>query len=606
MKVLVKVYNRPGSVQLKDDTSVIENIIFPTGTSKKTYTAHTKNNKGYVTVSSTAEDIAAITVTGKDSTDNDTELSGYTASNNKIPVTVTRGSTNGASKLTVRELDTYYDLTSKSAIANGLVQGMVVSDDTDVYGTISSEHSYIFRPDKYAEGETYITFGTGTVSEPTSVMNMTEMGLTVGKGTGSLTATAAGYKEGALSYGWTSSDTEIATITPVMTGAAAQTSNNGNTITSSYGGGTLTITKNGSGLSSVYTNTTGSGGDTVFINPVAKGTCTIYCTVTDGTSSKTVSCTVTVGLDISTCTIIVQDSKYYYTGGPIYPERVIVESGNVILTNGVDYTLTYPGNITGSPTENTEVTITILGLKDYQGSSAIAKYTIVATHPSSSGTGSDSQGSDTNSGTDSNTSGDSNSGLNGGGTTDTPDEGGNTQSGDQTISDLPVNSGGDSSSSSSASGGAFSLRKGFTFDFGTGAKAASYRVTDADSRTLSYIAYKGTGKSVTLPASLSIGGKSFKVTSVEASAFAGTKAKTVTIGKYVKTLSKGAFTDSKVTKVIVKTKKLTAASTKGCFKDSKVKTVKVSFTKSSAIKKYKKKYKTIFRKSNSGKSVKVK
>ena len=91
-------------------------------------------------------------------------------------------------------------------------------------------------------------------------------------------------------------------------------------------------------------------------------------------------------------------------------------------------------------------------------------------------------------------------------------------------------------------------------------------------------------KTVTVPATVKIGGKTFKVTKIAA----------------------GAFKGSKATKLVVKTKKLTKKSVKGCLKGSKIKTVKVSLGKKSVNKKYVKKYKKIFTKKNAGRKVSVK
>jgi hypothetical protein len=85
-------------------------------------------------------------------------------------------------------------------------------------------------------------------------------------------------------------------------------------------------------------------------------------------------------------------------------------------------------------------------------------------------------------------------------------------------------------------------------------------------------------------------------------------ATTVTLGKKVKTVKKGALKSfKKVKTVIVKTKKLTKKSVKGSLKGSKVKTIKVKVSGKKRInKRYVKKYKKIFAKKNCGKKTKVK
>ena len=113
-------------------------------------------------------------------------------------------------------------------------------------------------------------------------------------------------------------------------------------------------------------------------------------------------------------------------------------------------------------------------------------------------------------------------------------------------------------------------------------------------------------KSVSVPATVKVNGKTLKVTKVAANAFTGKKIRTVTIGKNVNKLSKNAFKGSKATKIVVKTQKLKKASVKGSLKGSKIKTVQVKVGKKTVNKKYVKKYKKIFTKKNAGKKVKVK
>jgi hypothetical protein len=91
-------------------------------------------------------------------------------------------------------------------------------------------------------------------------------------------------------------------------------------------------------------------------------------------------------------------------------------------------------------------------------------------------------------------------------------------------------------------------------------------------------------KSYTVPATVTLNGKIFNVTGIQAGAFKGTKCNTLT----------------------VKSKGLTKASVKGSLKGSKVKTVKVKVGKKKENRKYVKKYRKIFKKKNSGKKVTVK
>ncbi len=81
---------------------------------------------------------------------------------------------------------------------------------------------------------------------------------------------------------------------------------------------------------------------------------------------------------------------------------------------------------------------------------------------------------------------------------------------------------------------------------------------------------------------------------------------TITLGKKVKKISKGAFKNYRNAKtLIVKTKKLTKKSVKGSLKGSKVRTVKIKVGKKKTNKKYVKKYKKIFTKKNAGRKVRV-
>lgn len=113
-------------------------------------------------------------------------------------------------------------------------------------------------------------------------------------------------------------------------------------------------------------------------------------------------------------------------------------------------------------------------------------------------------------------------------------------------------------------------------------------------------------KKVTVPKTMTIQGKTYNVTAVGAKAFTAKKIRQVTVGANVKKLAKNAFTSSKATKVILKTKLLKKKTVKGCLKKSKVTTVQVKIGSKSVNKKYVKTYKKYFTKKNAGKSVKVK
>lgn len=133
----------------------------------------------------------------------------------------------------------------------------------------------------------------------------------------------------------------------------------------------------------------------------------------------------------------------------------------------------------------------------------------------------------------------------------------------------------------------------------------SYKVISAKAHTVALVKAKNT-KTVSIPATVKISGKSCKVIQVKAKAFTGKKIRKVTVGKNVKKLDKYSFAKSKTTTVVLKTKSLKKSTVKGCFKSSKVKTVQVKVGTKKQNKKMVKTYKKVFTKKNCGKKVKVK
>jgi len=133
-------------------------------------------------------------------------------------------------------------------------------------------------------------------------------------------------------------------------------------------------------------------------------------------------------------------------------------------------------------------------------------------------------------------------------------------------------------------------------------------LSDATETTAGTVAFTKAknSRSVTVPSAMTISGNSYKVTQINANAFKGSKIRTVTIGKNVKTIKSSAFKGSKATKLIVKTKLLKKTKVKGCLKGSKIKTVQVKVGKKAENKKYVKAYKKIFTKKNAGRKVTVK
>jgi hypothetical protein len=137
----------------------------------------------------------------------------------------------------------------------------------------------------------------------------------------------------------------------------------------------------------------------------------------------------------------------------------------------------------------------------------------------------------------------------------------------------------------------------------------TYAVTSepgAAEKTVAFTKAKNS-KTVTVPSTMKINGETYKVTSVAAKAFKGSKCTTAYIGANVKKLDKYAFRYSKVKTVYIKSKSLSKTRVKGSLKYSKVTTVKAKVsTKKSTNKKYAKKFKSYFTKANAGKKVTVK
>ena len=120
---------------------------------------------------------------------------------------------------------------------------------------------------------------------------------------------------------------------------------------------------------------------------------------------------------------------------------------------------------------------------------------------------------------------------------------------------------------------------------------------------VTYTAKKKAAAAVTVPATVKIKGKTYKVTSIAANAFKGNKAvKKITVGKNVTKIGKNAFGGCKKLKtIVIKSTKLKASKvTKGAFKGVTKKTViKVPKAKVKA-------YRKMFRKKGLNKKVKVK
>ena len=138
-------------------------------------------------------------------------------------------------------------------------------------------------------------------------------------------------------------------------------------------------------------------------------------------------------------------------------------------------------------------------------------------------------------------------------------------------------------------------------------------------------------KALKVPATVKSAGKKYKVTAIANYAFKTcSKAKKITIGNNVTTLGAKTFSGAsnvstlvigsrvskigkktfaplkKLTRLTVKTRKLTKSSVKGSLKRSKVKTITVKIGSKKTSKKYAAKYSSYFTAKNAGKKVKVK
>lgn len=135
-------------------------------------------------------------------------------------------------------------------------------------------------------------------------------------------------------------------------------------------------------------------------------------------------------------------------------------------------------------------------------------------------------------------------------------------------------------------------------------KGATYEVSASGKKTVEYSGTDNKSKTVTVPATVKIDGKTYKVTAIAANAFKNhTKVTSVTIGSNVTSIGKNAFKGAKkCTTIVIKSDKLTKKALKSCLSGSSVKTVKLT----GDAKKMYKKYVKYFTKANCGKKVTVK
>lgn len=143
-----------------------------------------------------------------------------------------------------------------------------------------------------------------------------------------------------------------------------------------------------------------------------------------------------------------------------------------------------------------------------------------------------------------------------------------------------------------------------------GDKASSggctYKVTSPASLTVEFVKAKNK-KTVTVPDTVALNGRVYKVTGIGAGAFTGKKIRTVKAGANVTKIRAGAFRKSKATRLILRTKLLKKEGVRKSLKGSKIKTIQVKVGNKKANKKFIKKYRKLFTKkiTNCKTSVKI-
>ena len=146
-------------------------------------------------------------------------------------------------------------------------------------------------------------------------------------------------------------------------------------------------------------------------------------------------------------------------------------------------------------------------------------------------------------------------------------------------------------------GAAFAMKKTFT------SKNVKYKITKSTT-SAKEVTVTGTSKknitTLTVPSTVKYNGMSFKVTSIGKKAFKSKKKlKSVTIGKNVKTIGASAFyKDGKLTKITIKSTKLTKVGSKAFFGINKKAKIKVPAKKLKA-------YKNVLKNKGQKKSVKI-
>lgn len=117
-----------------------------------------------------------------------------------------------------------------------------------------------------------------------------------------------------------------------------------------------------------------------------------------------------------------------------------------------------------------------------------------------------------------------------------------------------------------------------------GIKGGVYQITSVKNKTVTFVGTSNTTKKFTIPSTVKIAGKTFRVTGVNADAFSGnTNLTQVVIGKYVTKIGKNAFANCKKLKtIIVKGKKITSVGNNALKGTAKKVTIKVPSEKKKA------------------------
>ena len=108
-----------------------------------------------------------------------------------------------------------------------------------------------------------------------------------------------------------------------------------------------------------------------------------------------------------------------------------------------------------------------------------------------------------------------------------------------------------------------------------------------------------------IPPSVTRGGKSYKINTIEADAFTGSNIRTVVLGKNIKNIKKNAFRRSKARTLIIRTKLLARKNVKGSFRGSKLKYAQVTVGDAAANKRVAAKYRLVLSAGITGRTLKI-